>query len=185
MKNYLFLLFVLTILSSCKKQSELSTIFNCKTVNLKNSSNYSDFKKNFKIAIPSSWKTELYYNEFQSEIFTADTTKQLTATFVLDASFNYGNLKFNDDFHKKTDSIIAVSNLQKINHGNLFFKEKPAFWYLVKGTKKGFNYHQFNLMAKLSEDTYFTAYTEVYGDFNVNERICESIAILDKIEFLQ
>jgi len=51
--------------------------------------------------------------------------------------------------------------------------------------KKGFNYHQFNLIVKLSDETYFTAYTEVYGDSNINERICESIAIFDKIKFLQ
>jgi hypothetical protein len=185
MKLPLIIFAIFFIFSSCKKQSQLSSIFECDTVNLKNLNEYSDFKQNFKITIPNNWKTELYYNEFQSEIFTADTTKQLSETYVLDASFNFGNLNFNTDFHKKTDSIIAISNLEKTNSGNFSFKSNPAYWYLVNGTKKGFNYHQFNLIVKLSDETYFTAYTEVYGDSNINERICESIAIFDKIKFLQ
>jgi hypothetical protein len=173
------------LLISCKKQSELSKSFNCNTSKLTNLEIYSDFKQNFKITIPTNWKTELYYDEFQSEIFTADTTKQLSETYILDVAFNYGNLEFNKEFYTKTDSILAGSNLQKVKDGMLQFKSKPAYWYLVTGTKKGFTYNQFNLMVKLSTETYFTAYSEVYGTNNIDQRICESISLLDNIEFLQ
>lgn len=185
MKSTLFILSLVLPLISCTEQSNLSKTFNCNTSKLNNLEVYSDFKQNFKIAIPTTWKTELYYNEFQSEIFTADTIKQLSETYILDAAFNYGNLEFNEDFYKKTDSILAVSNLQKVKDGTIEFKSKPAYWYLVTGTKKGFTYNQFNLIIKLSKDTYFTAYSEIYGTDNTDERICESISILDNIEFLQ
>ena len=102
MKLSLIIFAIFFIFSSCKKQSQLSSIFECDTVNLKNLNEYSDFKQNFKITIPNNWKTELYYNEFQSEIFTADTTKQLSETYVLDASFNFGNLNFNVEKTCKT-----------------------------------------------------------------------------------
>lgn len=182
-----FILFILSIISitSCTKQSDLSKEFNCSSSEIKNTTEYYDFNKNFKIDIPSGWKTDLYYNEFQSELFTADTTKNLSKTFILDVAFNFGELSFDKEFYKKTDSIIATNNLQKIKDGIIKFQTKPTYWYLVKGTKNGFDYHQFNLLVKNSSTTYFTAYSEVYGTQNVNERICKSISILEKIEFLQ
>ena len=185
MKLFLFIVSLFFTLTSCVKHSELAKNFNCKTTNLNNLTTIYDFKNNFKISIPNTWKTNLYYDNFQSEIFTADTIKQLSETYILDVSFNYGNLHFNDSFHKKTDSLITNSNLQKIKFNTIQFQNKPAYWYVVKGTKKGFNYHQFNLIVLNSENTYFTANSEIYGDKNIETRICESISILDKIEFLK
>ncbi|SNR35704.1 hypothetical protein [Lutibacter flavus] len=184
MKHLLFIFLLMFILTSCVKQSDLSKSFDCKTHNLNNLTTITDFKNNFRISIPSDWKTNLYYDNFQSEIFTADTIKQLSETYILDVSFNYGNLNFDDSFHKKTDSLLTNSNLQKIKSNTIQFRNKPAYWYVVKGTKKGFNYHQFNLIVLNSENTYFTANSEIYGDNNIDDRICESISILDKIEFL-
>ena len=185
MKSTLYIFLITLILISCTKQTELSKTFNCNTSKLSNTEVFSDFKQNFNVTIPTNWNTELYYDDFQSEIFTADTTKQLTETYILDAAFNYGNLEFNEDFYRETASILAASNLQKVNDGTIEFKSKPAYWYLVTGTKKGFTYNQLNLMIVLSKETYFTAYSEIYGTDNIDERICESITILNSIEFLQ
>lgn len=184
--KYLLILSIITFtFFSCSKHSELAKTFDCNTTNLNNLITISDFKNNFKISIPNNWKTNLYYDNYQSEIFTADTIKQLSETYILDMSFNYGNLLFNDSFHKKTDSLLTSSNLQKIKSNAIQFQNKPAYWYVVKGTKNGFNYHQFNLIVINSENTYFTANSEIYGNNHIEERICESISILDKIEFLQ
>jgi len=78
-----------------------------------------------------------------------------------------------------------MNNLEKIKSGQILFQNKPALWYVVKGKKNGFPYHQFNLMVENTETTYFSVYSEIYGDKNIEERICESISIIDKIEFLQ
>lgn len=144
-----------------------------------------DFNKNFKLNIPTNWKTDLYYDKYQSEIFTADTTKQLTSTYILDASFNLGKLTFDTAFYQKTDAILQASNLKKVNFGTIQFKSKPAYWYLSEGTKNNFNYQQFNLAVQLSENTFFNAYVAIYGNEKINERLCESISILETIEFLQ
>jgi len=184
MKSTLFTILILTIIS-CSKQSELREAFNCNVDPAENTVAVYDFNKNFKLNIPNNWKTELYYDKYQSEIFTADTTKQLTSTFILDASFNLGALNFDEDFQKKTDSILTAKNLQKLKFGNVSFQSKPAFWYLAKGEKNNFNYHQLNLTVQLSENTYFNAYSEIYGEDHIEIRICEAIAILETIEFLQ
>ena len=144
----------------------------------------SDFKKNFRLNLPTSWKKDLYYDNFQSELFVADTTKQLTDTFILGTSFNSGKLNFDETYYKKNDSILIESNLQKLNFGNILFQSKPAFWYVAEGSKNNFKYHTFNLVLKLSENTYFNAYSEIYGEENIEDRICKSIAIIETVEFL-
>lgn len=185
MRYRIISIFLILLFISCKKQSQLSEKFNCSNFKIENSIEVLDFNKNFKMTIPSNWKSNLYFSEFESEIFTADTLKQLTKSFILGTSFNLGSLDLDSNFHEKVDSTISKNNLQIINSGSESFQSKPTYWYVTKGVKNGFTHHQFNLIAKLSENSYFKGYSEVYGDTNIEDRICESISILEKIEFLQ
>ena len=185
MKYFANSILLLLLFTSCTKHSALHNIFDCKVESIKETKKVTDFKKNFSMDISTDWKTAMYFDEFQSEIFAADTVKELSDTFILNASFNYGSLEFDTDFYKKTDSLLAGNKFLKINEGTIYFQSKPAYWYLLKGTKKGFTYHQLNLMVILSNTTYFKGYTDVYGDENINDRICSSLSILEKIEFLQ
>ncbi len=185
MKKIYILFLTIAIISSCKNQSELSKEFNCDSAELGNLKPYLDFKNNFKLYIPNSWKTSKYYSETQSEIFTADTIKQLTESYILNTSYALGTVNFDASFYQKTDSIISQNNFEKIKSGKSTFIKLPSYWYVLKGQKNGFTYHQFNLIAKKSEVAYFSANVEIYGDVKINERICESISLLEKIEFLQ
>ncbi len=186
MKNSTFLLLLIGFaFLSCSKQPYLSENFNCSINLYPNTTTVSDFNKNFILKVPTNWKTNLYYTNFQSEIFIADTTKQLTESFIFVASFHLGNLNFDTPFYKKTDSLLHKNNLLLIDSGKQSFQKKPTYWYVVKGIKKGFTFHQFNLLVKLSENTYFSAYSEIYGNTKIKERICKSLSIINKIEFLQ
>ncbi len=184
MKKLVILLVLFTIFINCKKQSELSKIFDCNSTKIEKLSTVKDFNNHFKITAPSTWKTNLYYNDFQSEIFTADTTKQLSETFILDVSYNLGELIINNDFVVKNDSILKTNNLQKIKYGNDNFQLRQSYWFLANGTKKGFLFHQFNIFVKLSENSYLNSYVEIYGENNIEERLCSAISIIEKIEFL-
>jgi hypothetical protein len=181
--SWIYLLSVLFLLS-CSKQSKMSREFNCSNHKIENHKTTTDFKNKFKLTNSSNWKTELYFNEYQSEIFVADTTKQLTESFILITSFNRGVLNLDTDFYKRIDSISKNEKLQVINSGKQSFQSNPAYWYVAKGIKHGLTYHQFNITVKQSENTYFNAYSEIYGDNKINERICETISILEKVEFL-
>lgn len=185
MKNFMISIASLLLFLNCTKQSELSEVYNCATHKIENPKVIIDFNKNFSLSIPNTWKSKLYFSEFESEIFVADTIKQLTESFILGTSFNNGTTNFSKYFFKKTDSILAKNNLQIINSGKQPFQSKPTYWYIAKGLKNGFTYHYFNLTSKHSESNYFTAYSEIYGDNNVEDRICKTIAILEKIEFLK
>ncbi len=184
--KYLIVYFLIAFFFfSCSNQSKINKIFNCDAIKIKNPESILDFNKNFRLTAPSDWKTELYFDKYQSEIFVADTTKQLTESFILIASFKLGNLNFDTDFHNRINSILQKENLQIINSGNESFQSKPTYWYVTKGAKNGFTHHQFNIIVKLSENSYFKGYSEIYGANNIEDRICESITILEKIEFLQ
>lgn len=185
MKYFIVSIIAIFLFSGCSEQSELNKKFNCNSTIIKYPKAVTDFNKNFKITISNSWKTKLYFNEFESEIFTADTVKQLTETFILGVSFNTGSLNFDDEFYMRTDSVLTKNNLKTLESGNQLFQSKPAYWYVVKGSKNGFTYHQFNLTAIQSKNTYFNASSEIYGDNNINERICETISILENLEFLE
>ena len=100
-------------------------------------------------------------------------------------SFNSGMLNFDETFLFKTDSLLKVKNLTLIKSAESLFKDKPAYWYLVKGFKNGYPFHQFNLLVKNTANTYFSAYSEIYGDDLMDERLCSSISILENIEFLE
>ena len=185
MKYLLQIVFSILIFTSCSKQSELRKNFDCRNINTEQKSAQYDFHKNFKLNIPISWRTALYYDNSQSEIFSADTVKELTETYILDVSHNLGNIEFNDTYFVKNDSILNTNNLKIIKSNNNLFQEKPSFWYVAKGTKKGYVYHQFNLTVLLGEQSYFNSFVEVYGEEAVDERLCDAISIIENIEFLQ
>lgn len=185
MRNIAFYGLIFLLISGCSKHSKIAKKMNCSPTTYKNTKQITDFNKNFTLAIPSDWKTELYFDNYQSEIFTADTIKQLSETFILVTSFNLGALNLDSDFHRRKDSVLNVNNLKITDSGNQSFQSKPSFWYVAKGTKNNFNYHRFTVLTKISENTYFSAYSEIYGDANIDKRICESISLLESIQFLE
>lgn len=185
MKRKILLAITVLVVFSCVKKPYLHDTFKCAPISYENSIEKKDFNQNFSLSIPKNWKTNLFFNEYQSSISTADTTRQLTESFILDASYSIGQVNFDSQFYKRTDSIISKNAYLLVDSGEESFQLKPSFWYLVKGEKKGFAYHQFNLTLKLSEKNYFNVNVEIYGDSDVNERLCESLSILEKIKFLE
>lgn len=184
-RNIAFCGLIFLLILACSKQSEIAKKMNCSPTIYKNTKQITDFNKNFTLNIPTNWKTELYFDNYQSEIFTADTLRQLSETFILAVSYNLGVLNFDKDFHHRKDSVLKANNLKIIDSGNQSFQSKPSFWYVSKGTKNNFEYHRFTVMTKLSENTYFSAYSEIYGNANIDQRICESISLLESIQFLE
>ncbi len=183
--KYLLMFLLCALLIHCGNPPFLSSKFDCDIEKYKNTKSYTDINNNFNISIPDTWKTELYFSDYESEIFSADTTKELTESYILDVSYNSGRIEFDTQFYRNTDSVSSLNNLTIINSGNQLFQSKPTYWNIVKGSKNGFPFHQFNLMVKLSRNSYFNAHSEIYGDSAVYPRICKSISILESIEFFE
>ena len=180
----LFYFFILLIgVFSCSKKITLENEMDCSNfISIARSNKKTDINKNFTIEVPKTWKHHLYYDDTQSTIFMADTIKELVETYIIDISKKNGELSINQEFedtlNNQTDLTILKSNFEN-------FKELPAYWKLSRGTKKNFTYHIFNLFVKISEVTYIEIKTEIYGDKNVDERLCESFKLINSLEILK
>lgn len=184
MKKYCIYLSVIMLVIGCGRGNELVNSLGCKTKRLETTKIKTDFRKNFKIKVPKHWKTQLYYDAQTSEIYIADTTKQLSKTFILSSSYVNDKLVIDSTF---VNLYIKKQKKQQLHfvRGKLFtYKNKPAYWSIFKGTKNNRNFHQFVFFVKTSDNTYFTVNTDIYGNKDVEKRICESVSIIKEITFL-
>lgn len=185
MKNILLLLVALSLLA-CQK-NDLIKEFKCKsTTEFSDTKEIRDVLKKFKLTLPSTWKTQLYYDDFQSEIYSADTTKSLKETYILDISWHQGELELNEFFDQTVRDTLAIKeglSLVKSNFSE--FHNKPCYWNLSKGKSGEFTYHFFQVYVKTEVDEYFTFTTKIYGDENIDERLYSSIQLTDQINFIE
>jgi len=184
MKKFIISIIAVLSLISCQG-NDLIKEFDCtSSVNMDNAKEMRDILKKFKITVPKSWKTQLYYDEFKSQIYSADTTKSLTETYVLDIAWHQGELKLNEFFEQKVIDTLAIKE-QLTTYKSKFgkFHGKDAYWNLSEGVDSGFPYNHLELYIKSDFDEYFTITTKIYGQKNINARLCESILIVDKIKF--
>ena len=185
MKQFFALLILLISMSSCQKDT-INESFDCNTTtNFANTEEVQGILKHFKITIPSDWKSELYFDETQSRFYSADTTKQLSETYIVDVTWHQGELKFGKDFETLVvDDLKLNQQLTPIKSGFGEFKDFKGYYNLSKGFQSGFDYHFFQIFLITATDEYFTLTTKVYGTEFVNERICSSVSLFEKITFL-
>ncbi len=181
--RYLLYFLLITAIVSCNKTSKLEQKINCNSSISYKINKIKDFNNNFTISIPTSWKTKFYYDNTSSEIYVADTLKELTKTFIIGVSFFKG--KLNKEFITKSDSLFSLKKLKIIASEKEKFINKPSYWYILNGTKNGFPFHQLNITIKNDDKSYINTTVDVYGDKSVNSRICQAISILKTIQFLQ
>ncbi len=185
MKNLIILLIAISVISC--QSNILDKEFNCeKSTNLSELKEYKDFLKNFKIDIPKNWKTNLYYDEYSSEIQSADTTKRLTKTYLLNISWNQGELNLDDNFaNSLNDSLRINDRLTVTKSGFGKFKNKPSYFNLSTGQHSGYPYQYLQVFIKTHFDEYIRLTSKVYGKDNIDERLCESIELFEGIQFLE
>ena len=181
--KYKFFFLIIIVLSSCSKKTQFINEFDCEVVAFQNLERIEDVKKLFSVYYPDSWKTNLYYDKNQSSIYTADTTKQLKETMLLDITHISSELVFDSNFIRKFNSNLKQQQLTLINSNKILFSDKPTFYSEAKGVKNKFRYSVLNLFIKLDEKNYIHSTIEVYGDSLRRKRICKGINLLEKTIF--
>ena len=182
MKKLIVLIGTSLLLFSCSHPSEISSEFNCKTSSFKNLEEVKDVKDLFSIQIPKTWKTNLFYDAIQSSIYTADTTKQLTETLLLDITIINKSLKFDTDFKFKQEKANLAEKLIKIKSKETSIINKPTYYTISKGKKGVFDYQVGHFFIKVNEQNFILAKAEVYGDSLVNKRFCKAFYLIEKIK---
>lgn len=184
--KFVFTIFIASLLLfSCNKQSQLSKNYDCK-----NNENYSlekvdDLKNLFSIDIPKNWKINLYQDEIQSSIYTADTTKQLTQTVLLDVTFINKPINFTEEFLLQQEQKSLSKGFIKVKSEKIIFFNKSSLYLEFKGKRGKFNYQTNHLFIKVNNQNFILAKTEVYGDSIVNQRLCNSFSLLESIKLNQ
>ena len=176
----------LVVLASCQP-SKFEREFNCDIpMSFTKNKSYKDILSHFEIDIPKDWKTKLYYDEYQSALYTADTTKHLRESYVLDITWHQGELVFGDDFEKRiADNVINEQQLIPVKWGYGDYHDKPSYYLISTGKTSGLNWHYLQIYLKYNNDEYYTFTSKIYGSEQVDERICASFAIFNEISFLK
>lgn len=175
-----FIVFTVIIIFISCNSSELSQDFNCKTSGYSNLESLTDFKKNFNIKLPKNWKTNYYYDNVMSSIYSADTTVSLTKTVLIDASFITSPIHIDANFIQKIKNDNTKMDLKEVSSKKITFLNKPSYYNLSEGKKGKYNYKILNIFTK-ADVGFLHLKTEVYGDSLVNERICKAINLINRI----
>ena len=173
------------LVSSCQN-SAFEQEFDCNTpIEYSQTKTYKDVLSHFKVKIPKSWKTELYYDEYQSKLYTADTTKSLRETFIIDMTWHQGELLFNKDFEVAVaENASQKLQLVPVKSGHGDFLGKPAFYHISTGKSESLNWHYLEVYIRYNVDEYYTMTSKIYGNEFVTERICASFGLFKTLEFI-
>jgi len=184
MNKKIYLLIIAATFFSCSKQSKLQKDFLCKNTSFSNIETVEDFKGKFSIDIPKHWKTQLYFDDIQTQIITADTTKNFTNTYAINTEYNSGNLIINDAFTTKIKEELDNNNLHILKEQIDIFKEKKCYWTVSQGKKTKYDYYFFELFVKSNKKNYLRITTDIYGSENIDDRFCESLSIIETLKIL-
>ena len=111
--SYTYFFLVVTsvlLLSSCGNKTDLTKEFSCKSKHqLAVLEEVHDFNKNFTIEVPKHWNTKLYYDNVQSEIFSADTIKSLSESYIMNFSWVNDTIQISKILQAEVHKIKATA----------------------------------------------------------------------------
>lgn len=176
------ILLVISVVS-CHKQSKLEELLTCENTEIITLNKTStDFNKTFSIRTSKDWKTKLYYDDFESSIMTADTTKALTNTFIFEVAMYSGDLEFTALFNATLKAKTAENNLELLQENYFDWQNKRGYYTIAKGFKNNYHYQEMNIYINHSSTHYLKAEIQVYGDQNIAERLCSSLLLFNTLK---
>jgi hypothetical protein len=183
MRIFIGLILIIFFTLACSNSSQLNKEFGCKTSQVNNMEKETDFFENYSVKIPNTWKKSFYYDDLQSEIFVADTTKVFEDTYILEFSMLNGKMEANEVFKKMVYQKANATQLEKIKDNFISFKGKKGYYFYGKGKIQQVELHVFQYYLQINDKQYFMAKSEIYGNEKVKERLCESIQIFNSLDF--
>ena len=182
MKPVIKIVFISIFIISCNK-TKLEKEFSCSSQSfMSNNEKVTDIKKKFTIQIPKHWKTNLFFDDIQSSIYFADTTKQLTETVLLDVTHVLNKYNFTKEFKTQLFKSDSILKLKLVTDKEITFKEKPTYYRVSSGFKGKYPYQIVNIYIIQNSNSAFHIKTEVFGDSLINKRLCKAIQLIHTLE---
>lgn len=180
MKCFYPLVVIFLLLNSCGSPT-LSAELNC-TVELPDGlEKVQDVHQQFAVTIPKHWNTNLYYDAAVSSIYTADTTKQLTETYLLDVTM-ISTDKSESSLLSNFRNQLLEKELIEIASFETNILKRNAYYSRAVGKKQGHLYEVMNIFIFLKNNKQIHVKAEVYGDSMRNERLCEALQLIENTE---
>ena len=185
MKYLVLSMLIAMLLISCQN-SKFEREFDCNTpAEYTQTKTYKDVLGHFEMDVPMSWKTELYYDQYQSALYSADTTKQLRETYIIDITWHQGELVLNKDFEVKVaENATRNLRLVPVKSGFGDYLGHPSYYHIATGKSDDLSWHYLEIYVQHNIDEYYTLTAKIYGSEFVNERICSSFSLFNNITFL-
>ena len=135
MKKIIRIFVVFILITACTpKNNALQSEFTCVSKSqFGKLEKVSDFKNTFTIKVPENWKTTLYYDQAQSSVMCADTTKILTQAYVTEFAMLSGNITMDETFSKTVNETSARNQLKKKSEKFIKFNNFDGFYHLSDG----------------------------------------------------
>ena len=184
MRVFLLFIFVLTI-QSCSKQFPPLLDFDCDIPTLEKLEKVNDAKNLFSIELPKDWETNLYQDEIQSSIFSADNTKNLTETILLDVSYINKEIIINENFVLKQEREYLQKKLILSQKSVFNYNNTNAMYLLFKGKKNNLKYQIYNIFIQLNSSNFILAKIELYGDRSIDQRRCKALSLIENLKINQ
>jgi hypothetical protein len=184
MRGFLLFIFVLTI-QSCSKPFQPLIDFNCDVLTLENLEKVNDAKNLFAIELPKDWETNLYQDEIQSSIFSADNNKNLTETILLDVSYINKEIIINENFVLKQEQEYLQKKLILTQKSAFNYNNTKAIYLLFKGKKNNLKYQICSIFIQLNSSNFILAKIELYGDKSIDERRCKALSLIENLKINQ
>jgi hypothetical protein len=172
-------------MGSCSPGSSFKPFFNCHTSLDEKTERVEEFEKNFSVQIPQSWKTELYYDNQRTGIMTADTTRYYSQAYTLEFFLVKSGIDISGKLQSDLDSIMKGNGFHVLKNELTSFRGKPACLHWSQGKEKDISVHVLQHYVKINPDNYLISQCKIFGDNDVQSRLCEALSIIESLQFNQ
>lgn len=177
--GYVVLLF---LLFSCQKTTTIYNLLEC-TPNQEfvHQKTLRDVKNGFEINIGENWKRELYFDDYQSRIYAADTTKNYTSSFIVDITRFKGKIIIEDAFKQQlVQTIQKKENHHIIKEGFVEFQNKKS--YVVFSFEKKGIHQTYTLECYIPDgESYYLLISTINGSENLANNVLESLQVFNSL----
>lgn len=183
LNNTIVFLLMMTLFS-CHQTHSIEQVFSCQDNAIKAPKELvSDFKKTFSIELPKHWNTKLYYDNAQSEIFSADTVKIIENSIIFNTSMIESTLNLDEHFKQHLEAITSQEGLTTIKTGIADFETYNGYYHLGKGVDKNMPIQVFQWYINCKNNRYFRLKIDIYGEENTDKRLCEALSLVRTLKF--
>ncbi|NJB81809.1 hypothetical protein [Wenyingzhuangia aestuarii] len=185
-KNHYFLYFIIaTLLFSCEQGPTIFDVVDCNSnTEFHHTKSIRDVKNGFEISIGENWKRELYFDDYQSRIYAADTTRSFSASFLIDITRFKGKIIIEEAFKNKiSQQILAKPRTYIIKDKLITFKNKPA--YAVYSFQKNATNASYTIQCYVADkEHYYLLSSQINGSQNLAQNSCEIVSIFNSLKML-